>query len=85
MEKCSASNCVNQAVGKVDQNWFCSQHMKERQVADAVAAGGLILCETCLTQLTHKDEEIRELLDAGTGPCPKCDQTGQLRVVPRGN
>ena len=85
MEKCSTDKCLNQGVGKVGESWYCPDHLRDGQVAEAVAAGGLILCETCLTQLTQKDEEIKELQDAGTGPCPKCDQTGQLRVVPRGN
>jgi len=80
METCSAGICHNQGIGKIGRSWYCSHHLKERQVADAIETGGLVLCETCLTGLMHND--MGKLQDAGYGPCPKCDQTGRLRVVP---
>ncbi len=81
MEKCSASECLHQGIGKVGQSWYCSRHLKDGQAAAAIAAGGLVLCETCLTQLTQNDKG--KLQDAGYGPCPNCDQPGRLRVVPQ--
>jgi hypothetical protein len=71
MEKCSTSERLNQG----------TRHIQDRPVADAIEAGALVLCETCLTQLTHKGKE--KLQKAGYGPCPKCKQPGNLSVIPQ--
>lgn len=80
MEKCSPGECLDFGIAKVGESWYCYRHLTDKRIADAVAAGGMALCvERCLAD--RPQEFIKTLPTAGKGECPRCHQTGWLRIL----
>jgi hypothetical protein len=83
MDKCSAFECYQAATVKIGESFYCFHHygMYKQTTKTGGVVERLLCVDNCLAHLLNT--EIVKLPSVGRGVCPKCQQTGWLRVASR--